>query len=49
MAEKLRIPHWNDHAVRAAVQQEQGPLFIATIAGTKLDDIATRTFRGRSR
>ena len=46
IAEKMHIPHWNDHAVREAVQQERGPLFIATIAGTKLDDVATQTFRG---
>jgi NADH-quinone oxidoreductase subunit G len=46
MAEKMHIPHWNDHAVRAAVQQERGPLFIATIAATRLDDIATQAFRG---
>ena len=46
MAEKMHIPHWNDHAVREAMQQERGPLFIATIADTRLDDIATQTFRG---
>ncbi|SFN35288.1 NADH-quinone oxidoreductase subunit G [Nitrosospira briensis] len=45
IAEKMHIPHWNDNAVREAVQQERGPLFIATVAGTKLDDVATRTFR----
>lgn len=46
IAEKMHIPHWNDHAVREAVQQERGPLFVATITGTKLDDVATQTFRG---
>lgn len=46
IAEKMHIPHWNDHAVRAAVQQERGPLFVAAIAATRLDDVATQTFRG---
>jgi NADH-quinone oxidoreductase subunit G len=46
IAEKMHIPHWNANAVREAVQQERGPLFIATVTSTKLDDVATRTFRG---
>lgn len=46
IAEKMHIPLWSDNAVREAVQQERGPLFIATIASTKLDDVATQTFRG---
>ncbi|ABB74321.1 NADH dehydrogenase subunit G [Nitrosospira multiformis ATCC 25196] len=46
MAKKTGIPLWNDHAVREAMQEEHGPLFIATLANTRLDDIATRTFRG---
>jgi NADH-quinone oxidoreductase subunit G len=45
IAERLRIPEWDDAAVREAVQQARGPLFIATTAGTKLDDIATETYR----
>lgn len=48
MAKKMGIPLWNDHAVREAMQEERGPLFIATVADTRLDDIATRTFRGPS-
>ena len=44
-AEKLHIPLWMDAGVREAVGQARGPLFIATPAGTKLDDIATRTLR----
>ena len=43
-AKKLRIPEWDDYAVREAVQNEKGPLFIATPAGTKLDEIATQSF-----
>ncbi len=46
MAEKMGIPLWNDNAVRDATQQERGPLFIATVAGTRLDDIATQTLHG---
>ncbi len=46
IAGKMHIPHWDDNALRQAVQQEKGPLFIATLAGTKLDDVATKTFHG---
>ena len=44
--EKLHIPSWDDHAVREAIQQRRGPLFIASIAATRLDDIATSTWHG---
>ena len=46
IAEPLKIPRWMDHAVRDAVHDAKGPLFIATSGETKLDDFATRTFRG---
>jgi NADH-quinone oxidoreductase subunit G len=46
IAARLRIPEWDDAAVREAVQQERGPLFIATTSSTKLDDIASETYRG---
>jgi NADH-quinone oxidoreductase subunit G len=46
IAERLRIPEWDDRGVREAVQQERGPLFIATTDSTKLDDVATETYRG---
>jgi NADH-quinone oxidoreductase subunit G len=45
IAKKLHIPDWDDAAVREAVQQEKGPLFIATPYNTKLDDVATQTYR----
>jgi NADH-quinone oxidoreductase subunit G len=45
IAEKLKIPEWDDAAVREAVQQAQGPVFIATTDGTALDDIAAQTYR----
>ncbi|MEW6112791.1 MAG: NADH-quinone oxidoreductase subunit NuoG, partial [Thermodesulfobacteriota bacterium] len=45
IADRLKIPRWLDAAVRGAVQEEKGPLFIATPAATGLDDVATETFR----
>ncbi|HSB76324.1 MAG TPA: NADH-quinone oxidoreductase subunit NuoG, partial [Terriglobales bacterium] len=44
--DKLKIPRWLDHAVREAVQEEKGPLFIASSCATRLDDIAAQSFRG---
>lgn len=44
VADKLKIPRWLDHAVREAVQDSKGPLFIATTASTRLDDVATGTY-----
>lgn len=44
-AKKLRIPLWQDHAVREWVQQRQGPFFIASVNATHLDDLATETYR----
>src|SRR5581483_9322757 len=44
IAEKLRIPEWDDAAVREAVQQAKGPLFIAALHATRLDDAATRAY-----
>ncbi len=45
MVRNLHIPEWNDAAVRGAMQDEKGPLFILSCAATKLDQIATRTRR----
>jgi NADH-quinone oxidoreductase subunit G len=45
IADGLHIPEWLDHAVREAVQDAKGPLFIASPYATKLDDIATTTYR----
>jgi NADH-quinone oxidoreductase subunit G len=44
-AEALDIARWNDAAVREAVQQQKGPLFIATPARTALDEVARQTYR----
>jgi NADH-quinone oxidoreductase subunit G len=46
IAERLRIPEWNARAVRQAIQDEKGPLFIATVSATRLDEKSARTFRG---
>ena len=40
IASNLNIPLWNDAAVREAVQDEKGPLYIATVSKTKLEDVA---------
>jgi NADH-quinone oxidoreductase subunit G len=45
IAAKLKIPLWDDSGVRNAIQNERGPLFIATVQGTALDEIATATYR----
>jgi NADH-quinone oxidoreductase subunit G len=45
IAEKLKIPFWNDTAVREALQDTKGPLFIATSSATKLDEVAAETYR----
>lgn len=44
--ERLNIPRWQDAAVRTALHGQRGPLYIGTVTGTSLDDVATRTFRG---
>lgn len=42
---KVNVPIWNDAAARELIQDKRGPLFIATVHTTKLDDIATQTFK----
>ncbi len=39
----LNIPAWDDGALRTIMQDETGPLYLATATGTKLDDLATKT------
>ncbi|HVN18834.1 MAG TPA: molybdopterin-dependent oxidoreductase, partial [Dongiaceae bacterium] len=39
-------PLWMDHGVRDALQDAKGPLYIATPYATRLDEVATATFRG---
>lgn len=45
IARNLHIPYWDDAAVREAIQDEKGPLFVATPAETRLDVLAMNTFR----
>jgi NADH-quinone oxidoreductase subunit G len=45
IADKLKIPRWHEYAVRTAVQDEKGPLAIATPYSTNLDDIAAVSWR----
>jgi NADH-quinone oxidoreductase subunit G len=46
VTDKLKIPRWLDHALRETVQDDKGPLFIASPYATRLDDITTKSFRG---
>ena len=45
MVKNLGIPDWNDAFVRIVMQEEKGPLFIATADSTGIDDLAERTLR----
>ena len=45
-AMRLRIPRWDDAALREVIQQRKGPLYVATTAATKLDEVATASCRG---
>ena len=45
LAAKLRIPDWDEYSSREVIQHDKGPLFIATPAATRIDDIATGTLR----
>jgi NADH-quinone oxidoreductase subunit G len=47
-AANLRIPLWQDEAVREVVQDNSGPLYIASALRTRLDDIATSTYHHSS-
>jgi NADH-quinone oxidoreductase subunit G len=44
LAEELKIPAWNDAAVRQVVQDQKGPFFVAAPHATKLDNVAIRTY-----
>ncbi|MGE5109553.1 MAG: NADH-quinone oxidoreductase subunit NuoG [Acidobacteriaceae bacterium] len=43
-ADRLKVPRWLDHAVRELVQDAKGPLFIASLTSTPLDDVASETY-----
>ncbi|HEY9049165.1 MAG TPA: NADH-quinone oxidoreductase subunit NuoG [Ohtaekwangia sp.] len=42
---QVHIPLWNDAAVRGIVQDKKGPLYIASLHTTKLDELAAATYR----
>ncbi|MEX2430808.1 MAG: NADH-quinone oxidoreductase subunit NuoG, partial [Dehalococcoidia bacterium] len=42
-AVSMGVPTWNDRGVRDVIQADRGPLFIAAIDETRLDDAATAT------
>jgi NADH-quinone oxidoreductase subunit G len=45
VAAKAKIPHWQDAGVRTFAGDVRSPLFVATPAVTRLDDIAQETVR----
>jgi NADH-quinone oxidoreductase subunit G len=48
IADRLKIPRWQDAGVREAARQQErktSPLFLATLDATRLDDVATRSIR----
>jgi NADH-quinone oxidoreductase subunit G len=42
---QLHLQEWDDAAVREVIQNNLGPLYVAAPHGTKLDDVASRTYR----
>nr|WP_295871069.1 NADH-quinone oxidoreductase subunit NuoG [uncultured Chitinophaga sp.] len=40
----IHMPAWQDAAVREAVQDDKGPLFILNVVETKLDELATGAY-----
>ena len=46
IARRANIPLWMDHGVRDALQETRGPLYVATPYASRLDEVATATFRG---
>ncbi len=45
IAAAMKIPAWDDNAIRNAGQDERSPLYIASSVKTKLDDAAAKTYR----
>ncbi len=44
IASKLKIPRWSEGAVRQAIQDEKGPLFVIAPYQTKLDEVAVHSW-----
>ena len=47
LADDLRIPRWQDAAVREAMQSDKTPIFIAAMTATRIDDIAQKLYRDK--
>lgn len=45
MVDARKVPRWDDSAVRQVMQREKGPLFVASPAPGKLDEIASGIYR----
>ena len=45
VAERVKLPRWNDAGIREVVQNEKEMLFVATPHSTRLDDVALKTWR----
>ncbi|MFW6068463.1 MAG: NADH-quinone oxidoreductase subunit NuoG, partial [Chloroflexota bacterium] len=43
-ASEVGIALWNDYAIREIVQERKGPVYLATVAATKLEDIASGAY-----
>src|SRR5258708_4322102 len=46
IARRANIPLWMDHGVGVALKDSKGPLYVASPYATRLDEVATATFRG---
>ena len=44
MIDKIHMPAWQDAAVREAVQDSKGPLYILSVQETKLDELAAGAY-----
>jgi NADH-quinone oxidoreductase subunit G len=42
---KQKLNRWDDTAVREAIRYEKGPFFVASVAETRLDEVAAATYR----
>jgi NADH-quinone oxidoreductase subunit G len=42
---KSHVPQWHDAAARELIQDNKGPIFLATVSKTKLDDVASGIYR----
>ncbi len=48
LAREMRIPEWQDEAVRTLAQDQRSPLFVTATTETRLDDIATQSYNANA-